>query len=45
MIVQALLNEFQYEAENTRKLLKAIPDKALDYRPQPHLWSTGQLAL
>ena len=44
MIKQALLNEFNYEAENTRKLLKAIPDSALDYRPQPHLWSIGQLA-
>lgn len=44
MIKQGLLNEFNYEAENTRKLLKAIPDSALDYRPQPHLWSIGQLA-
>lgn len=44
MIKQALLNEFNYEAENTRKLLKAIPDSAPDYRPQPHLWSIGQLA-
>ncbi len=44
MIKQALLNEFSYEAENTRKLLKAIPDSALDYRPQPHLWSVAQLA-
>ena len=44
MLKQGLLNEFEYEAENTRKLLKAIPDSALDYRPQPHLWSVGQLA-
>lgn len=44
MIKQALLGEFMYEAENTRKLLQAIPDSALDYRPQPHLWSVGQLA-
>ncbi|UOE41161.1 DinB family protein [Chryseobacterium suipulveris] len=44
MIKQGLLNEFNYEAENTRKLLKAIPDSALDYRPQPHLWSVAQLA-
>ncbi len=41
---QALLGEFRHEAENTRKLLKAIPDTALDYRPQPHLWSVAQLA-
>ena len=44
MIKQGLLNEFNYEAENTRKLLKSIPDSALDYRPQPQLWSIGQLA-
>jgi uncharacterized damage-inducible protein DinB len=44
MIKQALLGEFLYEAENTRKLLNAIPDKALEYRPQPHLWSVAQLA-
>lgn len=43
-IKQGLLSEFLYEAENTRKLLKAIPDSALEYRPQPHLWSIGQLA-
>lgn len=41
---QGLLNEFNYEAENTRKLLKAIPDSVLDYKPQPHLWSVGELA-
>ena len=44
MIKEALLGEFLFEAENTRKLLNAIPDSALDYRPQPHLWSVGQLA-
>ena len=44
MIKQALMGEFQHEAENTRKLLSMIPDSALDYRPQPHLWSIGQLA-
>ncbi len=44
MIKQALMGEFLFEAENTRKLLNAIPDSALDYRPQPHLWSVGQLA-
>ena len=44
MIKQALLGEFLHEAESTRKLINAIPDSALDYRPQPHLWSVGQLA-
>ena len=44
MMKQALLGEFMHEAESTRKLFNAIPDSALDYRPQPHLWSVGQLA-
>ena len=44
MIKQALMGEFLHEAENTRKLLNAIPDSALDYTQQPHLWSIGQLA-
>lgn len=44
MIKGALLSEFHHEAENTRKLLSIIPDSALEYRPQPHLWSIGQLA-
>lgn len=44
MIKQGLTNEFLHEAESTRKLLNAIPDSALDYRPQPHLWSVAELA-
>lgn len=44
MIKQALLGEFLHEAENTRKLLQMIPDSALEYRPQPHLWSVAELA-
>ncbi|MBL0146468.1 MAG: DinB family protein [Chitinophagaceae bacterium] len=44
MIVQALLGEFLHEAENTRKLLNAIPDSALDYKPSEKNWTTGQLA-
>ncbi|WP_299397604.1 DinB family protein [uncultured Gelidibacter sp.] len=44
MIKQALMAEFQHEAENTRKLLSMIPDSALDYRPQPQLWSVAELA-
>ncbi|MDR2205959.1 MAG: DinB family protein [Flavobacteriaceae bacterium] len=44
MLKQILLGEFLHEAENTRKLLNAIPDSALDYRPQPYLWSIAELA-
>lgn len=44
MMIQALLGEFKHEAENTRKLLQAIPDSALDYKPSEKNWTTGQLA-
>jgi uncharacterized damage-inducible protein DinB len=44
MLVKSLLGEFLHEAENTRKLLMAIPDTALDFRPSENNWSTGQLA-
>lgn len=44
MIVQSLMGEFLHEAENTRKLLKAIPDSALTYKPSEKSWTTGQLA-
>ncbi len=44
MIVQSLQGEFEYEATNTRKLLSAIPDSALGYKPQSFSWSIGQLA-
>ncbi len=44
MIVKSLLEEFLYEVENTRKLLKAIPDSALSYKPSEKSWTTGQLA-
>jgi uncharacterized damage-inducible protein DinB len=43
MLVQSLMGEFMHEAENTRKLLKAIPDSALEYKPSPTSWTTGQL--
>ncbi len=44
MLVQSLLAEFIHEAENTRKLLNAIPDSALGYKPSEKNWATGQLA-
>ena len=44
MIVETLLGEFLHEAENTRKLLKAIPDSALDYKPWEKGWTMAQLA-
>ncbi len=44
MIIQSLLGEFMHEAESTRKLLNAIPDSALNYKPSEKSWTTGQLA-
>lgn len=44
MIKEALLGEFLQEAENTRRILKAIPDSALDWKPSEKNWTTAQLA-
>ena len=44
MLIQALMGEFMHEAENTRKLLNAIPDSALSWKPSEKNWTTGQLA-
>lgn len=44
MLVQSLMGEFLHEVENTRKLLKAIPDSALNFKPAEISWTTGQLA-
>jgi uncharacterized damage-inducible protein DinB len=44
MLVQSLSGEFLHEAENTRKLLKAIPDSALNFKPSEKSWTTAQLA-
>src|SRR6476659_8726072 len=44
MLVKSLLGEFEFEVENTRKLLQAIPDSALDFKPSDKSWTTGQLA-
>ena len=43
MIVQSLLAEFMHEADNTRKLLKAIPDSVLNYKPSEKNWTIAQL--
>ncbi len=44
MIIEMLRAEFEHETENTRKLLQAIPESAMAYKPGPHCWNTGQLA-
>ena len=44
MITQSLLAELQFEANNTRKLLDAIPDDVLTYKPNDFNWTIAELA-
>jgi uncharacterized damage-inducible protein DinB len=44
MILQSLLQEFEQEVQNTRRLLQAVPEKDLGYKPADISWNMGQLA-
>ena len=44
MLVQALKGEFEYEVNSTRKLLQAVPQKDITYKPSPISWTMGELA-
>jgi ribosomal protein S2 len=44
MIVEILRQEFEHETAGTRRLLQAVPQSAIDYKPAPHSWTMGQLA-
>jgi len=44
MIVQHLIAEFEHEVNSTRKLLQAVPEKDLAYKPAPTSWTMGELA-
>jgi uncharacterized damage-inducible protein DinB len=44
MIVQYLLEEFEHEVNSTRKLLQAVPEKDLAYKPCETSWTMGELA-
>jgi uncharacterized damage-inducible protein DinB len=44
MILQYLTAEFENEVNNTRKLLQAVPEKDLSYRPSEISWTMGELA-
>nr|WP_294858537.1 DinB family protein [uncultured Fluviicola sp.] len=44
MILEALTDEFEQEVKSTRKLLQAIPEKDLAYKPSPTSWTMGELA-
>ena len=44
MILQSLIGEFEHEVNSTRKLLQAVPEKDLSYKPSPISWTMGELA-
>lgn len=44
MILQYLNQEFEHEVNSTRKLLAAVPEKDLDYRPSEISWTMAELA-
>ncbi|HEX8269610.1 MAG TPA: DinB family protein [Flavobacterium sp.] len=44
MILQSLISEFEQEATSTRKLLQAVPEKDINYKPSPTSWTMGELA-
>lgn len=44
MILQSLTAEFEHEVNSTRKLLQALPEKDLGYKPSPISWTMGELA-
>lgn len=44
MIIKYLINEFEQEVTSTRKLLQAIPEKDLGYKPSEISWTMGELA-
>ena len=43
-MIQSLIAEFEYEVESTRKLLQAVPEKDLSFKPSPVSWTMGELA-
>lgn len=44
MILQYLTAEFENEVKSTRRLLQAVPEKDLGYKPSPTSWTMGELA-
>ncbi len=44
MIARVLLSEFEHEAASTRKLLQAVPQKDIRFKPSEISWTMGELA-
>lgn len=43
-IAQSFLQELLHEAGNTRKMLQAMSNDVLDYKPAPQSWTMAELA-
>lgn len=43
-MIESLIAEFEHEVSGTRKLLEAIPEKDINYRPSSKSWTMGELA-
>jgi uncharacterized damage-inducible protein DinB len=44
MILKYMINEFEHEVNNTRRLLQDVPQKDIDYKPSDLSWTMGELA-
>lgn len=44
MILHYLIQEFENEVNSTRRLLQAIPEKDIHYKPAETSWTMGELA-
>jgi uncharacterized damage-inducible protein DinB len=44
MIIQSLIAEFEHEVNSTRRLLEAVPEKDLGFKPSEISWTMGELA-
>src|SRR6478672_9992061 len=44
MLLKSMTGEFEHEVTSTRKLLQAVPQKDLAYKPSPISWTMGELA-
>lgn len=44
MMLQYLIQEFEHEVNSTRRLLEAIPEKDIQFKPSVTSWTMGELA-
>lgn len=44
MILEYLIQEFEHEVNSTRKLLQAVPEKDINYKPSDISFTMGELA-